>query len=181
MKDLNPIIDPKRTRQLNIGAWVISAIVLIVVVAMRRIHFDTNIDFSWLPGFYSGINLVTAVLLVMAVRAIKRKDAATHKKWMLMAMSLSAVFIISYVTYHTTTTETAYCGEGAIRYVYFFLLITHVVLAGIIFPFILFTFVRAITGRYELHKKMARYVFPLWLYIAVTGPIIYAFLFPCYS
>ena len=96
-------------------------------------------------------------------------------------MGLSLLFLLSYVAYHTTTEETKYCAEGAIRYVYFFLLITHVVLAGIIFPFILFTFVRAVTGQFDRHKKLAKYVYPLWLYVAITGPVLFLMLMPCYK
>ena len=96
------------------------------------------------------------------------------------AFGLSVAFLLCYVVYHFTTPATLYGGEGAIRTVYFFLLITHVVLAAGSFPFILFTFIRAYTNQIDQHKKMARWVFPIWLYVAVTGPICYFMLLPYY-
>jgi len=95
-------------------------------------------------------------------------------------MTTSALFLICYVVYHFTTPETPYCGEGNIRYLYFFLLITHILLAGGILPFILLTFNRGWLGIVDRHRKMARWVFPLWLYVAISGPVIYLMLKPCY-
>jgi len=176
-----PLINPVYQKRLNIATWIISAIVLIIVGGMRNIHFDTSIDFSWLPGFYSAINALTAVLLIYGLVLVRKNKFDLHQKMMFFAMILSAVFLVSYVVYHTTTPETKYCGEGAIRYLYFALLISHVILAGIIFPFILFTFVRAVTGQYEKHRKLAKYVFPFWLYVAITGPVLYLLLWPCFK
>ncbi|MCL4157717.1 UNVERIFIED_CONTAM: hypothetical protein GTU68_034633 [Idotea baltica] len=104
-----------------------------------------------------------------------------HRKLMTTAMLLSALFLLSYVVYHFTTPETKFCGEGAIRMVYFFFLITHIILAAAILPFILFTYIRAYTNQFEKHVKLARWVFPLWLYVAVTGPILFLMLSPCYN
>ena len=98
---------------------------------------------------------------------------------MIIALSLSAAFLLMYVLYHITTPEVKYCGEGAIRTIYFLLLITHVVLAAVSFPFILFTFVRGYTMQVEKHKAMAKYVFWIWLYVSLTGPIVYLMLRPC--
>ena len=100
---------------------------------------------------------------------------------MIVAMTCSFIFLTMYIVYHTTTPETKYCGEGNIRYVYFFLLISHVILAAVIFPFILFTFIRGYTFQVEKHKKMAKWVFPFWLYVAVTGPVLYIMLNPCFG
>ncbi|MEL6865661.1 MAG: DUF420 domain-containing protein [Bacteroidota bacterium] len=117
---------------------------------------------------------------VFALYFIKQGRVEAHRRAIYLALGLSAMFLLSYVVYHFTTEETRYCMEGNIRYVYFTLLITHVILAGLILPFILFTFIRAFTGQYEMHRKMARWVFPLWLYVAITGPICYLMLMPCY-
>jgi putative membrane protein len=149
---------------------------------MRRPEFkiSTDIDFSFLPPFHATLNAMAAVALLFAFYFIKNKNIEAHWKSIYTAMGLSALFLLSYVVYHFTTEETTYCFEGISRKIYFFFLITHVVLAGVILPFILLTFIRAYTGQIEKHKKMARWVFPFWLYVAVTGPICYLMLRPCY-
>jgi len=149
---------------------------------MRRPEFKiaTDIDFSFLPPFHASVNAMTAIVLMAALYFIKQKNIVAHQRAIYTALGLSALFLLSYVVYHFTTEETRYCFDGGIRKIYFFLLITHVVLAGGILPFILLTFVRGYTGQYERHKKMARWVYPLWLYVAFTGPICYLMLRPCY-
>jgi len=168
-------------KKLNKAAWVVSGAVFLLVVSMRRIKIDTDIDFGFLPPFHATLNALAAVFLIAALLAIKRGNASLHRKLMTVALGMSALFLLSYVTYHITTPETLYCGVGSIRYLYFFLLITHIILAAVILPFILFTYIRAYTHQFELHKKMARWVFPLWLYVAITGPVLYLMLSPCYS
>lgn len=168
-------------KKLNIAAYILSAIVLLLVGMMRRVKFDLGIDFSFLPPFHASLNGLAAIVLLLALYYIKKGDMEKHKRMIYIAMGLSAGFLISYVLYHFTTEETKFCKEGMIRKVYFFFLITHVVLAGVILPFIFLTFNRAFTGQYERHKKMARWVWPLWFYVAVTGPLLYLMLRPCYS
>jgi putative membrane protein len=126
------------------------------------------------------LNAVTAVILLIAFWHIKNGRVEQHRKAIYLAMATSALFLLSYVLYHFTTPETKYGGEGTMRMIYFFLLITHVILAAVILPFVLFTFTRAYTNQFERHKKMARWVFPLWLYVAITGPICYLMLKPYY-
>ncbi|MEZ4967395.1 MAG: DUF420 domain-containing protein [Saprospiraceae bacterium] len=167
-------------KKLNTAAYVVSAVVLLLVGLMRRYKIDVGIDFSFLPPVHASLNALTAVILLFAFYYIKNKQIERHRRSIYAAMLCSALFLISYVLYHFTTPETKYGGEGLMRTVYFFLLITHVVLAGLILPFILLTFTRAYTGQYERHKKMARWVFPLWLYVALTGPICYLMLRPYY-
>ncbi|MCB0529743.1 MAG: DUF420 domain-containing protein [Saprospiraceae bacterium] len=167
-------------KKLNTAAYVVSAVVLLLVGLMRRYKIDVGIDFSFLPPVHASLNALTAVILLFAFYYIKNKQIEKHRRSIYAAMLCSALFLISYVLYHFTTPETKYGGEGLMRTVYFFLLITHVVLAGLILPFILLTFTRAYTGQYERHKKMARWVFPLWLYVALTGPICYLMLRPYY-
>ena len=168
-------------KKLNRIAWVVTVIVLLTVGMMRRVKIPTDIDFGFLPPLHASLNAITAVILVMAYIQIRRRNIEQHRQLMYVAIISSLLFLLSYVVYHFTTEETLYCVEGAIRYVYFFLLITHVVLAAVIFPFILFTFIRAYTNQFDRHKKMARWVFPLWLYVAITGPILYIMLRPCYA
>ena len=167
-------------KKLNNIAYVVSAAVLLLVGAMRRYKIDLGVDFSFLPPFYATLNAITAVLLLIALYFIKNKQVAQHRKTIYAAMVTSALFLLSYVLYHFTTPETKYGGEGVMRSVYFLLLITHVILAAGVLPFILLTFNRAYTDQFERHKKMARWVFPLWLYVAITGPICYLMLMPYY-
>jgi len=119
--------------------------------------------------------------LIIAYWHIKNRRIVQHQKIMTSAMLTSFIFLLCYVLYHITTPETMYCKEGVIRYVYFFLLISHVILAAISFPFVLFTFVRGYTRQDEAHKKMARWIFPIWLYVCITGPLCYLMLYPCYK
>ncbi len=169
----------RKEKKLNRIAWVISIAVLLVVVGMRRFKIDTAIDFSFLPPFHASVNGITFFVLMFALYQIKSGNISLHRKSIYLAMCLSVVFLISYVLYHITTPETKYCHEGNIRNVYFIILITHIILAGIILPFILFTFNRAYTGQYARHKKLARIVMPLWLYVCATGPICYLMLRDC--
>jgi len=167
-------------KRLNIVAYIVSAVVLLLVGAMRRYKIDLGVDFSFLPPVHASLNVLAAVILLFAFYFIKSKQIENHRRAIYAAMVCSALFLVSYVLYHFTTPETRYGGQGLMRTVYFFFLITHVILAAVILPFILLTFNRAFTGQFERHKKMARWVFPLWLYVAVTGPICYLMLKPYY-
>ena len=182
-------------KKLNIWAWVITAVVLLLVGAMRQIKLDVGIDFSFLPSVYSTLNGLTAIVLCIALYQIKQKNIEGHKRSMFVAIILSALFLLGYVLYHITTTETLFgdanhdglidteelATVGAMRTVYLIILASHVILAAVIFPFILFTFIRGFTYQIEKHKKMAKWVFPLWLYVAVTGPVLYLMLRPYYN
>lgn len=170
-------------KRLNIGAWIVTGVVLLLVGMMRRVKIPLpdGWDFSFLPPFHATLNALTAVVLVIAFYYIKRKNVIMHRRMIYLAMGLSALFLLSYVAYHFTTEETKFGGEGIIRYVYYFILITHITLAGLILPFILFTFIRAYTNQFDRHRKMARWVFPLWLYVAITGPVCYLMLMPYYQ
>lgn len=168
-------------KRLNAAAWIISAVVLFLVGLMRQVKIDVPYDLSFLPAVNATINSLTAIVLLYAFVQIRQRKIENHRKAIYLALGLSAVFLLGYVAYHFTSTETVYCKEGAVRSVYYFVLITHVVLAAIIFPFVLFTFVRGFTGQYQRHKRMARWVWPIWFYVAVTGPIVYIMLRPCYG
>ena len=168
-------------KKLNIAAIIVSIVVLILVGLMRRVKFDVGIDFSMLPPLHAILNTMAAIALGFAFYFIKNKRVEAHRKSIYWAFGFSILFLLSYVLYHFTTEETRYCFEGGIRKVYFFFLITHVILAAVILPFILFTFIRAYTGQIERHRAMAKWVFPLWFYVAITGPIVYLMLSPCYG
>lgn len=168
-------------KKLTTMSLVVSAVVLILVGLMRRVKIDVGIDFSFIPPLSAIFNTLVALCLIMALYFVKSKQIERHKKAIFGAMTFSALFLIGYVLYHFTTVETTYCKEGFIKTVYYFLLISHIILAGISLPFILLTFTRGFTYQVEKHKKMARWVFPIWLYVAITGPLCYLMLQPCYQ
>ncbi|MBT8190506.1 MAG: DUF420 domain-containing protein [Saprospiraceae bacterium] len=172
--------NPQLAKKLNIWAWILSVIILVTVVLMRGIKIELPFDTTGLPLFYSILNFLTAVILIFALVQVKAGQIENHKKAIIAAMSTSAVFLVMYVLYHITNEPVKYCGDGFLRYLYFIILITHIVAAAVIFPFTLFTFVRGITYQVEKHRKMARWVFPIWLYVTISGPIAYIMLLPCY-
>jgi putative membrane protein len=162
--------------------WV-SVIVPVLVTILAYVappKIDTNFDLHLLPKLHAVINGSVALLLLASFYFIKQKNIQAHKICNLSALVLSALFLVSYVTYHSLTEPTRYCGEGAMRGIYFFILVTHIVLAAAILPLILFTFLRAFTGNFERHRRLARWTFPLWLYVSVTGVIVYLMISPCY-
>ncbi|WP_235891143.1 DUF420 domain-containing protein [Sphingobacterium lumbrici] len=165
--------------------WTLSIVIPLAVAALfgvnlRKLGYDVE-PLSFLPPIYASINGLTAVLLVWAISAIKKGNVKLHEGLIKLCMVCSSLFLIMYVAYHMTSDSTSYGGEGFIRYVYFFILITHILLSIIIIPFVLFTFVRGIAGAYERHKKLARITYPMWLYVAVTGVIVYMMISPYYS
>ena len=175
-----PTSDNKTASKLNKISIVFTIVVLILVGLMRQYKFDVGIDFSFLPAVSAILNTIVAVCLVMALIFIKRKQVEKHRKAIYTAMVFSALFFVCYILYHFTTVETRFCKDGLIRTIYYFLLFSHIMLAGLSLPFILFTFVRGFTYQIESHKKMARWVFPIWLYVAISGPLVYLWLKPCY-
>ncbi len=138
-------------------------------------------DTSFLPPIYATINGITAVLLVTAVVAVRNGKQRLHERIMKTCIGLSALFLALYLVYHTTSEATSYGGVGPLRYVYFFVLITHILLSVGVIPLVLFTFVRALTGDFKRHRKLARITFPIWLYVAVTGVIVYLMISPYYA
>jgi len=167
-------------KKLKPWAYVLSAVIIIVVFGMRYFKIQVDEPLTFLPPFHSAVNALTGIVLIIALYFVRKKNIEAHKKMIMLAMGLSLVFLVSYVSYHLTSGETPYCGEGTIKLIYFILLITHILSAAIIFPFILFTFIRGLTYQVEKHKTMARWVFPIWVYVCVTGPICYLMLAPCY-
>lgn len=165
--------------------WTLSIIIPLAVAALFGINlpkmgYDVQ-PLSFLPPIYATINGLTAICLVIAVSAIKRGNVKLHENLIKLCMVFSSAFLIMYVAYHMTSESTSFGGEGTIRYVYFFILVTHIILSIIIIPFVLFTFVRGIAGAYERHKKLARITYPMWLYVAVTGVIVYLMISPYYT
>ncbi|MBK8519045.1 MAG: DUF420 domain-containing protein [Saprospiraceae bacterium] len=167
-------------KKLDKISILLTVIILVTVGMMRRVKFDVNVDFSFLPAVSAGLNTIVAICLIFALYFIKNKEIIYHKRAIFTALIFSGLFLISYVVYHFTTKETMYCKEGMIRYMYYFLLISHIVLAGVSLPFILITFTRGFTFQVQKHRRFARWVYPIWLYVAISGPICYLMLKPCY-
>ncbi len=166
--------------------WLIgifSFVIFAVIVALGRIKLGVEVGFD--PHIFArinaGTNSVVAVLLVAALIAVKQKKHLLHKRLMMTAMILSIVFLVSYIAHHLLAGETKFGGQGTIRYVYFFILSTHIFLAAIILPFILFTAYRALVAEWPGHRKLARITWPIWFYVAVTGPILYFMISPYYT
>ena len=148
----NTVPNPALEKKLTIFAVVISIAVLALVSVMRVYKIDLGIDFSFLPPVHAILNTGAAISLIFAIRAIKAKKVEQHRKSIYAAMTFSALFLVCYVLYHFTTEETKYCGEGAMRSIYFFFLISHIVLAALSLPFILITFARGLCFQVERHK-----------------------------
>lgn len=177
----------QQTLEKKYNKWiVILSIVIPLVVALlfgvnlRKLGYDVQ-PLTFLPPIYATINGITAVLLVCAVVAIRNGKRKLHERLVKICIGCSVAFLLMYVAYHMTAESTAYGGEGTIRYVYFFILVTHILLSIVIIPFVLVTFVRALSGNFERHRKLARITFPLWLYVAATGVIVYLMISPYYG
>ncbi|QOR76609.1 MAG: DUF420 domain-containing protein [Thermoflavifilum sp.] len=158
------------------------AIPLVVAALFILPHPDIQIGFrlTLLPLFNAICNSVTAVLLLGSLYFIKHGQRQWHKRCNLAAVGLSVLFLISYVIYHSLAPETHFGGTGLIRYVYFFILITHILLAAVIVPLVLITLVRALQGKFDRHKKIARITWPLWFYVAISGVLVYILISPYY-
>ena len=133
-----------------------------------------------LPFFHAVLNGSTAILLVVGRILIKQKKVALHRMAMVSAFMLSSVFLISYVLTHISTPDAHFGGEGPIKYVYYFILLTHILLSTTVLPLAMFAIYRGWRGEIEKHKKVVRFTFPIWLYVAVTGVLIYIFMAPYY-
>lgn len=186
------------SKKLGFAAWGLSAAVLLLVALMRRpelhIHLPAGTSLSFLPAFHAGLNALAAVSLVGALIAVKQGKISLHRKFIFAAMGLSILFLLSYVAYHFTAAEVFYgdvdsngmldgaerAAVAGSRPIYLVLLITHITFAAVSLPFILFTFIAGWTNRFTAHRKLARWVFPLWLYVTITGPICYWMLRPYY-
>ena len=158
----------------------ISIIVPVLVAVLFTVRIPNVAPLNFLPPIYAGINAITAVILVFAYVSIRNKKIKLHEKLMKIAIGLSLAFLAMYVAYHMTSDSTPYGGQGMIRYFYYFILITHIILSIGIIPMVLVTYVRAISKRFVDHKKIAVITFPIWLYIAVTGVIVYLMISPYY-
>lgn len=166
--------------------WLIgifSVVVFVVVAVLGKVQYqvDLGFDVHIFAQINAVINTLVAVSLVAALIAVKNGNYLLHKRLMIAALVLSILFLVFYIAHHLLAGETKFGGTGTIKLIYYIILITHIFLAAIILPFILITAYRALTGEYEKHKKIARYTWPLWFYVAVTGPVVYFFISPYYT
>jgi len=180
-------ITEQKTIEQRYNKWIIAVSVIIPLavgalfgVNLRKLGFDVE-PLSFLPPIYATVNGLTAVVLFIAVSAVKRGNRKLHERLVKVAVGLSVSFLVMYVAYHMTSDSTPFGGEGIIRPVYFFILFTHITLSVIIIPFVLYTYVRGVSGSYERHKKLARITYPLWMYVAITGVIVYIMISPYYK
>jgi putative membrane protein len=156
------------------------AVAALFGINLRELGFDVK-PLTFLPPIYASINALTAVLLVAAVIAIKKGNRKLHEQLNTSAIVCSLLFLVMYIAYHMTSDSTKFGGEGVIRYVYYFILISHIVLSVIVIPFVLLTYMKAKLSDFPSHKKIAKKTFPLWLYVAVTGVIVYVMISPYYA
>ena len=169
----------KNDKTARILILSLSIVVFLAIAVLSRVKIDID------PGFdihvFALVNAIINSTVSITLVAVRRKQYIIHRNLMFVAILLSALFLVSYIAHHLLAGETKFGGDGAIRYVYYFVLLTHILLAAVILPFILFTAYRALTGDFEKHKKLSRYTFPLWLYVSVSGVLVYLLISPYYS
>lgn len=184
------------TNNTGLRKWIIaiSIVIPIAVAALFGIKVE-GVDFSFLPPIYAGINAVTGGLLILALIFIKSGKVQQHQKTIQLALVLSVLFLLCYVAYHMTSDSTVYgdldhdgalSGKelglvGSTRFAYILLLLSHIFLSVAVIPVVLFTYLHAWEGNYQKHKKWAKFAFPIWLYVAVTGVIVYFMIAPYYA
>ena len=186
----------QRFRLSIILVSIVIPIAVAVLFTVKLKDFGIEVEpLSFLPPIYASINGLTAILLLMGVMAIKNGNKKVHERFMTMAIACSVVFLVMYVAYHMTADSTVYgdidgnkildatekANAGSMRYVYLFILLSHIALSIIIIPLVLITYVRALAARFDRHRKIAKITFPLWLYVAVTGVVVYLMISPYYA
>ena len=168
----------KKYKPLAIVLSVVIPVVVAVLFGMPKVE---GFDLSFLPPVYATINGVTAVLLVLAVMSIKKGNVKRHELYVKCAIVCSLLFLLGYVAYHLTSDSTPYGGHGTIAMIYYFLLISHIILSIAVLPLVLMTYLKGWAGNIKAHKKLAKITFPLWLYVAVSGVIVYLMISPYYA
>lgn len=170
-----------KEKKFKIWITILSVVIPLAVAGLFKIKIPNVAPLHFLPPIYATINGVTALLLIFSVIAIKKGNRKTHELLNKIAIGCSTAFLVMYIAYHMTSDSTPYGGEGFIKYLYFFILISHILLSILVIPFVLVTYMRAYLQNFEKHKKIARITFPLWLYVAVSGVIVYIMIAPYYG
>jgi putative membrane protein len=167
---------PKKATFLVLAVSVVALLVLVGVIYGHGRAAEVPAWVSWLPALNALLNGTSAVFLVLAYRAIRRRDVVTHSRRVLTSLGASALFLVSYIVYHSVHGDTPFGGQGLVRPVYFFILVTHVVLSAVALPLVFMSLYFSLSGRFPRHRKIARYTFPIWLYVSVTGVLVFALL-----
>ena len=184
----------KKEKRYRLWIIVLSIVIPLAVAGLFTIRIPNAPRLGFLPPIYATINGLTAILLVLAVVQIKKGNRQLHEQLMKTCIGLSVLFLLMYVAYHATADATKFgdtnhdglvsdiekAAVGSMQYVYFFILLTHILLSIAVIPFVLITYVRALSERFDRHKKIAKITFPLWLYVAITGVIVYLMISPYY-
>ncbi|SFW45772.1 DUF420 domain-containing protein [Cellulophaga fucicola] len=169
-----------REKKFNKIITVVSIIVPVVVALLFGFKIPDAEPLSFLPPIYASINGLTAVFLIAAVVAIKNGKQKLHQNLMTTCIVFSLAFLVMYIAYHMTSESTSFGGEGVVKYIYLFILITHIILSIIIIPLVMKTYAKAYLKQYDAHRKLAKITFPIWLYVAVTGVVVYVMISPYY-
>jgi putative membrane protein len=169
--------DPKKVKQARKLIIALSVVIPVVVAVLFKVQIE-GVDLTFLPKIYAGINGLTAIVLITALVAIKSKNMNLHRNLIRFALLLSLLFLAAYVAYHATSSPTEY--KGSVPGIYYSLLISHIVLSVAVIPMVLFTYLAAWEGRFDAHKKWTRFSFPIWLYVAVSGVVVYFMISPFY-
>lgn len=169
-------MNPKRKKIIIL----LSVVLPLVVASLFGIQIETDIDFSFLPKVYATLNFFTFIILILAFIAIKNKNRERHEKLIKTALLSTTLFLILYILYHITNESTIYGGIGVLKYIYYFILITHIILSVIVIPLVLISLGWALDNNFVKHKKIARVTMPIWLYVAISGVIVYLLISPYY-
>ena len=180
------LLQPSIQKNDKSARWLIltsSFVVFAAVVLLSRIKLDVDLGFDkhLFAKINAVINSIVTILLILGLMAVRGKNYLLHKRIMISAIILSCLFLISYICHHLFAGETKYGGSGTMRYVYFFVLGTHIILAAVILPFVLFSAYRGLTGEYARHRKLSKITWPIWLYVSITGVLVYLFISPYYT
>ncbi len=171
----------QREKKFNTVITIVSILIPVVVAVLFGVKIPGVAPLSILPPIYATINGLTALVLIMAVFAIKNGQRKRHETLMKTAIVFSLIFLVMYVAYHMTSESTPFGGVGAVVYVYYFILISHIILSIAIIPLVLKTYAKAYLKQFEAHKKLAKITFPIWLYVAITGVVVYFMIAPYYT
>ena len=169
----------KNDKKLKQAIWAVSIVIPIAVAILFTVKIE-GVDLGFLPPIYASLNALTAIGLIVAIAAIKRKNRKLHQRVIQICLIFSILFLLLYVLYHMTSDTTPYGGEGILKIIYFFLLISHILLSMVVIPIVLFAYLFAWQGDFVRHKKWTKFAFPLWLYVAVTGVLVYVMISPYY-
>ncbi len=173
-------IQTEKEKRFNKFITIVSIIIPVLVAVLFGVKLPNAKPLSFLPPIYASINGLTAVLLIYAVFAIKKGNRKLHQNLINVCVGCSVLFLVLYVAYHMTSDSTSYGGDGVVKYVYLFILITHIILSILIVPLVLRTYAKAYLKDFEGHKKLAKITFPIWLYVAVSGVVVYVMISPYY-